>query len=50
METEGLVAAHTKQVVVLHARYKLAVETDLGEEAELSIEKKHALYRIAQEA
>ncbi len=50
LETEGLVAALTKQVVVLHARYKLAVETDLGEEPDLSLEKKHALYRIAQEA
>jgi len=50
LETEGLVAALTKQVVVMHARYKLAVETDLGEDTDLSLEKKHALYRIAQEA
>ena len=50
LETEGLVAALTKQVAVLRARYKLAVEADLGEEPALSLEGKHALYRIAQEA
>lgn len=50
LETEGLVAALTKQVAVLRARYKLAVEATLGEEPALSMEQKHALYRIAQEA
>jgi signal transduction histidine kinase len=50
LEIEGLVAALTKQVAVLRARYKLTVEADLGEEPNLSMEMKHALYRIAQEA
>ncbi len=50
LEIEGLVAALTKQVAVLRARYKLSVEADLGEEPNLSLEMKHALYRIAQEA
>jgi len=50
LESEGLVAALTKQVAVLRARYKLTVEADLGEEPNLSLESKNALYRIAQEA
>jgi len=50
LETEGLVAALTKHVAVLRTRYKLSVEADLGEELDLSMERKHALYRIAQEA
>ena len=50
LETEGLVAALTKQVEALRARYKLNVEADLVDEPALSLEKKEALYRIAQEA
>jgi signal transduction histidine kinase len=50
LETEGLVAALDKQVVVLRTRHKLTVEADLGEEPDLSLEKKEVLYRIAQEA
>src|SRR5207302_1246180 len=50
LEREGLVAALAKQVAVLRARYKLTVEADLGEEPTLSLERKHTLYRIAQEA
>jgi len=50
LEIEGLVAALTKQVAVLRTRYKLTVDADLGEEPNLSIELKHTLYRIAQEA
>ncbi len=50
LETEGLVAALSKQVAVLRARYELTVEADLGEEPDLSLESKQALYRIAQEA
>src|SRR5438128_4165266 len=50
LEIEGLVAALTKQVAVLRTRYKLTVEADLEEEPDLSLEMKHALYRIAQEA
>lgn len=50
LEAEGLVVALTKQVTVLRTRYKLTVEADLGEEPALSLERKHVLYRIAQEA
>ena len=50
LEMEGLVAALTKQVAVLRTRYKLTVEADLGEEPTLSLETKHMLYRVAQEA
>ncbi len=50
LETEGLVAALTKQVAVLRARYKLTVDAELGDEPALPIEMKQALYRIAQEA
>ncbi len=50
LEIEGLVAALTRQVAVLRTRYKLTVEADLGEEPLLSLEMKHALYRVAQEA
>src|SRR5947208_2237860 len=50
LELEGLVAALTKQVAVLRTRYKLTVEADLGEEPNLSLETKHMLYRVAQEA
>jgi len=50
LESEGLVAAIAKHIAVLRVRYKLKVEADLGDEPELSIEVKQALYRIAQEA
>jgi len=50
LETEGLVAAFTKQVAVLQTRYKLVVDAVLDDEPDLPIEMKHALYRIAQEA
>jgi signal transduction histidine kinase len=50
LESEGLVAALTRQAAVLRARHKLAVEQELDGEPDLSLEKKQALYRIAQEA
>jgi signal transduction histidine kinase len=50
LATEGLITALTKQVLVLRTRYKLTVDAQLGEESALSLERKHALYRIAQEA
>lgn len=50
LETEGLVAALTRQVAVLRTRYKLAVDAQLAGEPALALEKKQALYRIAQEA
>ncbi len=48
--TEGVIAALTKQVDILRTRYKLTVDAQLGEEPDLSLEGKQALYRIAQEA
>jgi len=50
LATEGAIAALTKQVAVLRSRYKLTVDAQLGEEPALSLERKQALYRIAQEA
>jgi signal transduction histidine kinase len=50
LETEGLVAALSKQVAVLQTRYKLTVKTDFCEEPELPFEQKEALYRIGHEA
>ena len=50
LATEGVVAALAKQVAVLRTRYKLSVDAQLGEEPTLSLEDKHALYRISQEA
>jgi signal transduction histidine kinase len=50
LETEGLEAALSRQVAVLQARYRLNVEASLADEPALSLEGKHALYRIAQEA
>lgn len=50
LEREGLVAALSKQAAVLRTRSHLRVEESLGEEPRLSVERKHALYRIAQEA
>ncbi|HEU0000862.1 MAG TPA: DUF4118 domain-containing protein [Ktedonobacteraceae bacterium] len=50
LESEGLVAALTRQVVVLRTRHKLTVEAELGEEPHLPVEMKYVLYRVAQEA
>jgi signal transduction histidine kinase len=50
LETEGLVAALDKRAEVLRARYNLAVDVNLGEEPDISIESKHTLFRIAQES
>ena len=50
LATEGAIAALTKQVDVLRTRYKLSVDAQLCEEPALSLERKQALYRIAQEA
>ena len=50
LAAEGVIAALTKQVAVLRTRYKLSVDAQLGEEPALSLERKQALYRIAQEA
>ena len=50
LETEGLVAALSKQVAVLRTRHHLTVEAQLGAEPDIPFEQKQALYRIAQEA
>jgi PAS domain S-box-containing protein len=47
---EGLVVALTKQAEALRARHQIDVQIDLGEEPDLRLETKEALYRIAQEA
>jgi signal transduction histidine kinase len=47
---EGLVAAITRQVAAMRARYGIDVEADLCEEPGLDLRAKEALYRIAQEA
>jgi signal transduction histidine kinase len=47
---EGLVAALTKQAAALEARHGLVVELALGDEPDVSLDVKEALYRIAQEA
>jgi signal transduction histidine kinase len=50
LESEGLVAALEKQLAASRARYGLTIDADLGDEPDVAIEKKEALYRIAQEA
>ena len=50
LQNEGLVAALTKQADAIHARHKINVVTDFGEEPNISLDAKEALYRIAQEA
>lgn len=50
LAVEGLVAALQKRVIVIRKHYKLNVAASLSAEPICSLEKKHALYRIAQEA
>ena len=50
LQNEGLAAALAKQCDALRARYKVEITTELGEEPDLSLDAKEALYRIAQEA
>jgi PAS domain S-box-containing protein len=50
LAAEGLVAALQKRVMVIRKHYKLNVAASLSAEPACSLEKKHALYRIAQEA
>lgn len=50
LQTEGLVAALTKQSDALRARHKLDVVTRFDPEPDIPLEAKEALYRIAQEA
>src|SRR5215210_2659865 len=50
LETEGLIAALEKQASALRARHEVEVEAVLRDERNVPLEKKEALYRIAQEA
>jgi signal transduction histidine kinase len=50
LDTEGLVAALTKQAASMHARHNITVRTEFCEEPKLPFEVKEAFYRIAQEA
>lgn len=50
LETEGLVAAIGKQLDALQARHGIEVTRSLGEEPDLPLSTKEALYRIAQES
>jgi PAS domain S-box-containing protein len=50
LETEGLVGALEKQAAAVHARHRLQVDTTLGEEPDVPLATKEALYRLAQEA
>jgi PAS domain S-box-containing protein len=50
LEREGLVAALEKQTVAIHARHGMTVRASLGEEPEVPLATKNALYRIAPEA
>jgi signal transduction histidine kinase len=50
LETEGLVAALTKQIDSARARHGLEVKAEWCSEPELPYEIKEAVYRIAQEA
>jgi PAS domain S-box-containing protein len=50
LEAEGLVTALSKQAEALRARHQIEVRTDLGDEPQVSLNVKEALYRVAQEA
>jgi len=50
LETEGLVAALSKQTAAVRARHNITVNTEFCDEPRLSFEIKEAFYRIAQEA
>jgi len=50
LQTEGVVAALSRQIDLLGARHGLAFEVDLGDEPDVPLNVKEALYRIAQEA
>jgi signal transduction histidine kinase len=50
LEAEGLVAALEQQAAALEARHEIPIRAALGEEPDLPLETKEALYRIAQEA
>jgi signal transduction histidine kinase len=45
-----LLVALARQIDLMSARHGLAMDADLGEEPDLQLDAKEALYRIAQEA
>jgi signal transduction histidine kinase len=50
LEQEGLVGALEKQAASVQARHGLQVRLSVGQEPELPVPTKEALYRVAQEA
>jgi signal transduction histidine kinase len=50
LESEGLVAALKKHIATLQLRHGLKVEARLGQEPQIGLAAKEALYRIGQEA
>jgi signal transduction histidine kinase len=50
LRKEGLVAALEKQAEAVEARNEIRIQTELGEEPNIPLDAKQALYRIAQEA
>jgi signal transduction histidine kinase len=50
LEREGLVAALEKQAAAVRARHGIPVDAALGDEPDVPLAAKEALYRIAQEA
>lgn len=50
LEREGLIGALERQAAAIQARYQVQVQTTLGDEPDLPLVHKEALYRIAQEA
>ena len=50
LETEGLVAALSRQAAALHARHEIEVLTEFCDEPDLPLKVKEELYRVAQEA
>jgi signal transduction histidine kinase len=50
LERDGLVVALSRQAAATSARHEIAVEAALGEEPDVPLPVKEALYRVAQEA
>jgi PAS domain S-box-containing protein len=50
LETEGLIAALSRQAAALRARNEIEVSTELCDEPDLPLRVKEELYRVAQEA
>ncbi len=50
LETEGLVAAFSKQFAALRARHQIEVVAHVGDEPDVPIAVKEGVYRIGQEA